>query len=175
MDFGQTKISWNWFIWFHEFFLAPLFFHARPCMSLLTYTNLFCVSHVALNWIRRRVDIYTCERQMEVFSSFTKNWLFFWVSAPLLLSQMRSGILWSFQFMSVRIIIVRFWNEKEEVVERGYVVHEKLERCVSHVDFYIFSIGIKNFFENWLKYFWRSLFFTKWILIMMLYSTFDFT
>ena len=36
-------------------------------------------------------------------------------------------------------------------------------------------LGIKFFFENWLKYFWCSLFFTKWILIMMLYSNFDFT
>ena len=101
------------------------------------------------------------------FQQFHEKLTFFWVSAPLLLllSQMRSGILWSFQFMSVRII-VRFWNEKEEVVQRGYVVHEKLERCVSHVDFYIFS-RYQKVFENWLKYFWRSLFFTKWILIMM--------
>ena len=41
-----------------------------------------------------------------------------------------------------------------------------------------FILGIKKFFfENWLKYFCRSsfFFFTKWLLIMMLYSNFDFT
>ena len=27
MEFGQEKISWTWFIWFHEFFLAWTFFN----------------------------------------------------------------------------------------------------------------------------------------------------
>ena len=27
MDFGKKKTSWNWFIWFHEFFLPGLFFN----------------------------------------------------------------------------------------------------------------------------------------------------
>ena len=26
MEFGQNKISWNWFIWFHEFFWPGLFY-----------------------------------------------------------------------------------------------------------------------------------------------------
>ena len=27
MEFGQKKISWNWFIWFHEFFFALDFYN----------------------------------------------------------------------------------------------------------------------------------------------------
>ena len=47
--------------------------------------------------------------------------------------------------------------------------------CYYYKDYCVCTIGIKKKFENWLKYFWCSLFFTQRILIMTLYSIFDFT
>ena len=46
---------------------------------------------------------------------------------------------------------------------------------LSNYMYLILRVGIKKKFKNWLKYFWCSLLFTKWILLMKLYSNFDFT
>ena len=44
MEFGQNKISWNWFIWFREVFLPGLF-------KIFLPTELVHFSKVILDWI----------------------------------------------------------------------------------------------------------------------------
>ena len=55
-----------------------------------------------------------------------------------------------------------------------YLLNWFLEITKKSSEDLIHTIGILGI-KKWLKYFYHSLFFTKWILIMTLYSNFDFT
>ena len=59
IEFGQKKILWNWFIWFHEFFFASTFLNFLACCeTCLIHTHMdenvfsknrfFLVQHVFL-------------------------------------------------------------------------------------------------------------------------------
>ena len=63
IEFGQKHYSWNWFIWFHEFF----------GMNFFKFSGPLCITIIILSWFNFDFASGTVLNWMNCFAIFTYN------------------------------------------------------------------------------------------------------